>query len=274
MKKNLLIRALSGVIAIGILGALHYFLGKLGIQLVILFSVLIGAKEISRLFFKDEASLFLKASFYVLCLGVFICSATVANLSGLSFSLALIILSILSLLALHKTGDLDRIVRFQTKAAMGLFYAAFLPSFAYRILEAQNGVFWFMTLLLIVFAGDTFAYAFGVLFGKHKLMPHVSPKKSLQGSLGGLLGSACAGALCQHYFLPEVSLLQMIPLALIAGICAQFGDFCESLFKRVAGVKDSGRIMPGHGGILDRIDGVLFAAPVVFLGIVIFVYLH
>ncbi|MNJ91178.1 Phosphatidate cytidylyltransferase [compost metagenome] len=272
MKKNFTIRAISALVAVGVLIALYVFLKELGIKIAILASVIIGSYEIVKILFKEESSKFLKVLFYGLCVLVFVLSAMAISLAALAFSLALIALCISSLATLHKTADLQRIGNFQTKAALGLFYVGLLPSFSYRVLVAPNGLYWFVTLLLVVFAGDTFAYIFGVLFGKQKLMPNISPKKSLQGSIGGLVGSALAMWACQHFFFSEMSLVTLIPLAVIAGVFAQFGDFFESLLKRIADVKDSGRIMPGHGGILDRIDGVLFASPVILLGIILIEY--
>lgn len=272
MKKNFIIRAISAIVAVCILSAAYIFLKDLGIKLIILLAVAVGSSEIVKILFKDEESKFLKGLFYFLCLFVFVMSALTISVSALAFSLAVIVLCLASLASLHTTGNLERIGRFQAKSALGLFYVGLLPSFAYRVLVAPEGLYWFVTLLAVVFAGDTLAYVFGVLFGKQKVMPSVSPKKSVQGSVGGLIGSAIAMAICQIYFFPEISLLKLIPLALVAGIFAQFGDFFESLLKRIADVKDSGRIMPGHGGILDRIDGVLFASPVILLGIILIQY--
>ncbi|MGE5087278.1 MAG: phosphatidate cytidylyltransferase, partial [Bacillota bacterium] len=94
-------------------------------------------------------------------------------------------------------------------------------------------------------------------------------KKTWEGSFGGILGSLIAGFLCWKFLLSDYSAVFVLVLAAISGYVAQFGDFFESLLKRVAEVKDSGKIMPGHGGVLDRVDGVLFASPVVLFGVVI-----
>jgi phosphatidate cytidylyltransferase len=127
--------------------------------------------------------------------------------------------------------------------------------------------------LAVVFSGDTCAYLVGVLFGKTKILPLVSPKKSLQGSLGGLLGSTLAAVVCWKFMFQDKDLDNLVVLAFVSGFIAQFGDFFESLLKRVADVKDSGSIMPGHGGVLDRIDGVLFASPVILFGVLMLSHL-
>lgn len=118
-------------------------------------------------------------------------------------------------------------------------------------------------------ASDTLAYFVGSAFGRHKLCPAVSPGKTIEGAIGGLLGSIAGvvfwGWLCGF------PLLHMTFLGLLIGIAAPFGDLAESVLKRFAGVKDSGNILPGHGGILDRFDAVMFSAPLVYYYIKIFV---
>lgn len=127
------------------------------------------------------------------------------------------------------------------------------------------GVNYFIALLILSFATDTFAYLGGRLVGKHPLAPLISPKKTLEGSLVGLICGAGIGA----FFLttlPNKSPLFVLLLACVAtSLFSQVGDLFESMIKRHSGVKDSGRILPGHGGILDRIDGLLFAGPVIYL---------
>lgn len=121
--------------------------------------------------------------------------------------------------------------------------------------------------LMIAWFGDTGAMAFGKNFGGPKLYPAVSPNKTWSGSLGGIIGSVL-GVLFAHYvYLPVLSLERGIPLAIVAGAVGQLGDLCESVLKRSAGVKDSGGLLPGHGGILDRIDALTFSAGVVYLAL-------
>jgi phosphatidate cytidylyltransferase len=273
MTKNFIIRAASALVALAALIALYVFWKDLGMKLAVLIAVVIGTYEAQRLLLKDSA-LNLKIIFSLLTFIVFALSALTISVASVAFALAVILFCIASLVVLHKTAPLEQILSQQAKAALGLFYIGLLPAFVVRLLSAAQGVEWFATLLAVVFAGDTLAYIFGVTMGKTKLMPAVSPKKSLQGSLGGLLGSVIAMLICRHFFFPDMSLLAAIPLALCTGIAAQFGDFFESLIKRVADMKDSGRIMPGHGGILDRIDGVLFAAPVILLGLILIEYFN
>lgn len=267
--KSFLTRAASALVALGIIIALYYFLQLNGLKIIIAVAVAIAAWELLGILFKDEPSKTLKTAFYFLSLFVFLVSTMALNLGAIVFAISLIVLCIISLLKLHKTGDLQRMTKFQAHSALGLMYVGLLPSFAFRLLDQESGLFWFIFLLAVVFAGDTMAYCFGVLFGKNKVMPTVSPKKTWEGSLGGILGSVVAGVICWKYLLPEFPGYFIVGLAAVSGYVGQFGDFFESLLKRVADVKDSGKIMPGHGGVLDRIDAVLFASPVVLLGVVI-----
>jgi phosphatidate cytidylyltransferase len=271
--KSFLTRAISAVVALIIVFALYYFLQITGLKIIIAIAVAIGAWELLGILFHTEPSKLLKSAFFVLAFFVFIVSTLALNLGAIVFATSLILLCILSLLTLHKSADLPRLAKFQAHSALGLMYVGLLPSFAFRLLDQTQGLAWFIFLLAVVFAGDTMAYVFGVLFGKHKVMPSVSPKKTWEGSVGGIVGSVVAGFLCWRFLLSDYSPLFILGLAAVSGYVGQFGDFFESLLKRVADVKDSGKIMPGHGGVLDRIDGVLFASPVVLLGVVIISHL-
>ena len=122
----------------------------------------------------------------------------------------------------------------------------------------NNGGSWVVLAMMLAWWGDTGGYFAGRYFGKHKLYEKVSPKKTVEGAIGGL-GGAIAGALLAHFwFLPELPLVGGVLLAIVAGALGIFGDLSESLIKRSTGVKDSGAVIPGHGGILDRIDALLF----------------
>ncbi|QGK74737.1 phosphatidate cytidylyltransferase [Flavobacterium sp. SLB02] len=126
-------------------------------------------------------------------------------------------------------------------------------------------------LFVLIWTNDTFAYLVGKSIGKHKLFERISPKKTIEGFLGGVVFAAFAGFLISKLYIqpnPDFSnksILIWTIIALIVSIFGTIGDLIESKFKRVAGVKDSGAIMPGHGGVLDRLDSVIFVAPIIFL---------
>lgn len=127
-----------------------------------------------------------------------------------------------------------------------------------------SGIPFVLAMFVIIWANDTFAYLFGIAFGKHKIFKRISPKKSWEGFFGGLIMVVVASFLF-NYLYPQFGLLHWSLFGLITAIAAVMGDFIESMFKRTYGVKDSGSIMPGHGGILDRIDSLLIAAPAVYI---------
>ena len=124
-------------------------------------------------------------------------------------------------------------------------------------------------IFLIIWMNDSFAYLVGKQFGKHKLYPSVSPKKTIEGAIGGLVFGLVAAVLIAQID-PLLSLNQWLLLATVVVITGNLGDLLESKFKRVGGLKDSGAILPGHGGMLDRLDSLIFAAPFAYLLIIIF----
>lgn len=149
----------------------------------------------------------------------------------------------------------------------GLFLIAYLMTFAGLTKQMPHGGRWLLLLLTTVWFGDTGAYFIGKTFGRHKLAPLVSPNKTWEGAIGGLFASMGAGALATLY-VPDLPLMVALPLSALLGMMGQFGDLAESLVKRAYNVKDSGTLIPGHGGVWDRIDAVIFAAPILFA------YLH
>jgi phosphatidate cytidylyltransferase len=117
---------------------------------------------------------------------------------------------------------------------------------------------------LVVWAGDTGAFCVGRTLGKHKLAPVISPKKTIEGTIGGFGGNLLAALVSKYWFFPELKLSHAIGLSLIMGAVGQIGDLCESMFKRGAHIKDTASIIPGHGGMLDRLDSLLFNAPILY----------
>jgi phosphatidate cytidylyltransferase len=155
-------------------------------------------------------------------------------------------------------------------SVFGIVYLVFVPLFLIRIYESLNGTEWVVLFFLIVWAGDSGAYFAGKKFGKRKLYPEVSPKKTIEGSIGGLLAGSVVAILFKLLFFHGMSWLSVVCLPIFVGVFAQIGDLCESLFKRAFDKKDSGSILPGHGGFLDRFDSVVFSLPVMYACIRIF----
>lgn len=145
------------------------------------------------------------------------------------------------------------------QAAAALFVVAFF--LGHGVLLAMNGPAPLFFLMILVMLGDTAAYFTGTFLGRHRLAPSISPKKSVEGSLGGLLAVGCAGWFLAPLFKLPHPPLESLFIALLINVAAQTGDLAESLWKRAAGVKDSGTIFPGHGGMLDRVDAFLPTLP-------------
>ena len=147
----------------------------------------------------------------------------------------------------------------------GVTYIVLPLSLLVLIRGQTDGSIWIFLILAVVFVGDTCAFHVGSEYGRHKLCPSVSPGKTIQGALGGLAGNLAAGSIVKFFFLPALPWAESLIFFLAAGVAGQIGDLFESQFKRLGNIKDSGVILPGHGGILDRIDALLFAAPIAYL---------
>jgi len=151
------------------------------------------------------------------------------------------------------------------KQVLGLVYITVFLSFLVIIRFEPKGTQWIFWINCIVFAGDIGALYTGTYLGRHKLCPWVSPKKTIEGSLGGLASNVLVSILFKIIFLPALPVFPCIIFALVIGGAGQVGDLFASEFKRAAGIKDSGTLLPGHGGFLDRLDALLFASPLAYL---------
>jgi phosphatidate cytidylyltransferase len=165
---------------------------------------------------------------------------------------------------LFSSRPVDGAIEDVASTCLGIFYVAMLFAFQVVIRTSTDGKQWLVFLFFIIWASDIGAYSIGMPFGKHRLYEKVSPKKSLEGLAGALVASAGMALVCRAWFMPPVSAAEAIGIALVLAVAGTVGDLVESLFKRAAGVKDSGTVIPGHGGILDRMDSMLFAAPVLY----------
>jgi phosphatidate cytidylyltransferase len=169
-----------------------------------------------------------------------------------------------SLIALFRLQEIRQAASEAALVLMGFLYVPLLLSHLLMIRLLPHGIPWLFLMMVIVMTGDSAAYYVGSSIGKTKLYPAVSPKKSVEGSLGGLAGSIGGAFVAKAIFFPELRAVDCVATALLLGILGQLGDLFESLIKRSCGVKDSGSIIPGHGGILDRLDSILFAGPAAF----------
>jgi phosphatidate cytidylyltransferase len=176
--------------------------------------------------------------------------------------LALVGLAIVALVMVMRDQELGHALPRAAFLLMGVIYVFGCWKCARPLREISPH--WLMYGLALNWVGDIGAYYVGKPFGKHKLAPRVSPKKSWEGSIASVVTSGVLGTLYLQRFVTGVSLAEAIGLTIAANIAGQVGDLAESAMKRGANVKDSGAILPGHGGFLDRVDSTLFALPVIY----------
>src|SRR5262245_4075274 len=166
--------------------------------------------------------------------------------------------------------DFSEAIPIAATRIFGVLYVAVLGGYiiAIRTIESQKIPHLAPKLLtlffIIIFAGDTGAYYSGRAMGRRRLAPRVSPGKTVEGAIGGLLGNVAAALIAHFTFFPELKVVHAVPLALAMGALGITGDLCESMLKRGARAKDAGKLIPGHGGLLDRLDSMLFNAPLLY----------
>lgn len=146
----------------------------------------------------------------------------------------------------------------------GLVYLAFFPTYLPKIHESVNGIKWVIVFLIINWLGDSAAYFVGKRYGRRKLFPLISPKKTYEGAFGGLGCSVFGVLLFKLIFFSELSWFGALLTPILVSLAAQLGDFLESFVKRAFERKDSGSILPGHGGFLDRFDGFVISLPIMY----------
>jgi phosphatidate cytidylyltransferase len=179
---------------------------------------------------------------------------------------AVVTLSLMSVLivTLFSFRDIKATLIHSAAIFLGVVYISGLLSHLILLRQMVYGSGLILFLLLIVWAGDAAAYYVGKSIGRHRLYPEVSPNKTVEGAIGGLLGSFVGTLAAQWTFLPIFKGLDYIWVPLLVGGMGQLGDLTESMMKRSAGVKDSSALIPAHGGLFDKLDSVAFAAPVLY----------
>ena len=179
---------------------------------------------------------------------------------GLAVSTGLILPILMVLLLAISQKDF---IKRSTSAVFAVFYLAVLGGFILLLANHPDGGKRILALVILIACNDTFAYFAGVLFGKHKLVPTISPKKSWEGLIGGLIASLIGGSLVFHYVF-ETNWYVGIAIGVMTVVTATCGDLIESAIKRDLAIKDMSNLLPGHGGIMDRLDSALFTAPAVW----------
>ena len=181
-------------------------------------------------------------------------------------TLATLVLLLMAVMgsAMKSSGDLRGYLQSISSTVFGVLYIAVPLSLLVWICLRSSGRQATLFALVVVWVGDSSAFFAGRKWGRHKLAPRISPGKTREGSAASLVGAVLAGFLFARYFWQATGFIEAMVLAAVINVAAQVGDLAESALKRGAGVKDSSQLVPGHGGVLDRIDALLFAAPVLW----------
>jgi phosphatidate cytidylyltransferase len=254
-------RWITGVVAVPILFGIIAYGGEAVFAVLILVVTLLGMDEYNRISFGKEAGAEKIATMIAALLILLTAwqAKPLTLLPVLAFSVMTVL--ILNLLEVRKRGlDMTQAGR----AILGILYIPFLMAHLILIRQTPAGVQWVFFVLILAFAGDIAAFYVGRKFGKHKLYPEVSPAKTVEGIVGLVIGSVVGCLVFSHFFFQELPIGHAVVLGAAGSVLGQAGDLCESMLKRSAGVKDSGTLFPGHGGILDRLDCLMFIFPFVY----------
>lgn len=253
--------ALGAVIVVSLFVVKAVFVG------VIAVAVVVGLWELTSRLQERKG---IKAPLVPLALGgaAMVVAGYVRGAEGAWVAMAL---TALAVLVWRMTEPPEGYLKDVTAGVFAAFYIPFLATFVAMMLTADDGARRVLTFLALAVVSDTGAYAIGWRFGKHKLAPRISPGKTREGLLGAVTFAMAAGALCMQFLIDDGIWWQGLLLGFAVAVTATLGDLGESMIKRDLGIKDMGTLLPGHGGIMDRLDSLLPTAPVVWLLLVLFV---
>lgn len=261
IKNSNLQRWLTGIILAAAL-LLIIFLGPLELlAIVVMLAIVVGVWEYTSIVFGHG---FLKEKIESLAFAVLIPGValfgTAQDLIAV-FVFAFIVTFIVFLWRVNETNfDVSRVA----KVIFGMLYIPLLTSHFIFLRKLESGVYWVLLVLIIGIIGDTVAMYVGKALGKRKLIALVSPGKTVEGTIGLIAGASIAACLFGYFFIPGISVIHFLILGFVGSIIGQLGDLCESAIKRNYGKKDASSLLPGHGGLMDRLDSLIFLAPFVY----------
>jgi phosphatidate cytidylyltransferase len=259
-RKNLLARVATAVVGLPVIGVLVFWRDPRPFLGLCLLAALLSLVEFTGLTLKGRPPGERVGTVLIGC-GLFLAIA-LRPMHVMQWMLASVLAT--TLVFLPRAVDVQAAWTRLSAAGFGVCYVGVLLS-ALPILHASFGPAWVALVIALSFGNDTGAYFAGRAFGRHKLAPAISPGKTVEGAVGGLLANLAITFLARGLFMHELTIRDAFLIALPAGIVGPAGDLVESLIKRAVGAKDSGRLLPGHGGILDRIDALLFVGAYVCL---------
>jgi phosphatidate cytidylyltransferase len=258
--KNLLVRVATAIVGLPILGFFVFWQNSRGFLGLCLVAAALSLVEYTGLTMKQRPTAE-RAGVVLIGIGFFL---GLTLLPGMASAWVLAAVLATGLLLLPRAVDLPAAWTRLASAGFGVFYVGGLLA-SLPLLHVGAGPGWVALVIVVTFGNDTGAYFAGRAFGKHKLAPAISPGKTVEGAVGGLAASLIVTFVARAFFMDTLTIQDCLMVGVPAAIVGPVGDLVESLLKRSAGAKDSGRLLPGHGGILDRIDALLFVGAYVCL---------
>jgi phosphatidate cytidylyltransferase len=261
-RKNLLIRIVSAAVGLPVVGAVVFWRDWRGLAGLCFLAALLGLVEYGRIALRDRPPAE-RAGLVLIGLGLYV-GLVLDREHAFAWAAAAFLAT--SLMVLSRVSEISGAANRLAASVFGVFYVGGLLSalpLLHRCPSAGSG--WVALAIAVTFANDTGAYFAGRAFGRHKLAPAISPGKTVEGAVGGAVAALIVTLAAWAYFLPTLRLRDSLVIGVFASVVGPAGDLVESLLKRTAGVKDSGRSIPGHGGVLDRIDALLFVSAYVYL---------
>jgi phosphatidate cytidylyltransferase len=263
-KSNLAVRLLTAGIAAPLILLIMFRAPPYAFGVVVIGASLLGSREVLRMTHPDDG--------VAQWIGVMQSVLVTASIALFGDDSRVVIAMLIGvplfgmLMPLVRLGDIATAgIRIMAGAAVPLYVGASLGLLGRLRAQSADGAGWVLLVLMLAWFGDTGGYFFGRFLGKTKLYEAVSPKKTRAGLVGAVVGALLGALLAALWYLPRLAVPHAVVLGLVSGLLGQAGDLTESLLKRSTGVKDSGSLLPGHGGILDRIDAVLVLGPLVYL---------
>ncbi|MGB8297244.1 MAG: phosphatidate cytidylyltransferase [Polyangia bacterium] len=259
-QKNLLVRIASALVALPVVGAIVFWREPIGMTALCLVVAVQALREYTSMTMAGRPKAE-RACVVLIGAALYLALSLRPDLGVMWFLAAMIAVAIL---ILARAVDLPAAGARLFAAEFGVSYIGGLLA-ALALLHGSPGPAWVALAIAVTFGNDTGAYFVGRAFGRHKLAPAISPGKTVEGALGGLVASLTVTFVAGWVFMPTLTTYDRVMIGLVSSIVGPAGDLVESLIKRAAGVKDSGRCIPGHGGVLDRIDALLFVSAYVYL---------
>lgn len=264
-QKNLLVRIASAVVALPVVGLLVFWRQPLGMAALCFVVAVQGLREYTSMTMAGQPASE-RTGVVLVGAGLYLGLCFRPEIGTLWFLAAILAVSTL---ILARAVDIPAASSRLFAAEFGVFYIGGLLA-ALPLLHRSSGSGWVALAIAVTFANDTGAYFVGRAFGRHKMAPTLSPGKTVEGLLGGLAAGLTVTFVTGWVFMPSLSIADRLAIGLVSGVVGPAGDLVESLIKRAAGAKDSGRSIPGHGGVLDRIDALLFVGAYVYLHVNLF----